>query len=149
MKRALVAVGAVVLFASTTLAQQNDGFFMRDAVGMKSYPAAPRLAERAAMVPAVVLPAAATSIPDAILAIQDWNASGRQPMRNGVRRRLPDVVDMHLSSAIAAKSAITAFGRGVVEATSHGTIVWSTMIRVENAQVICDQRTIPKYCSLG
>ncbi|PYQ52853.1 MAG: hypothetical protein DMF59_03325 [Acidobacteria bacterium] len=136
MKRALVAVGAVVLFASSTLAQQNDGFFMRDAVGMKSYPAAPRLAERAAMVPAVVLPAAATSIPDAILAIQDWNASGRQPMRNGVRRRLPDVVDMHLSSAIAAKSAITAFGRGVVEATSHGTIVWSTMIRVENAHRI-------------
>ena len=44
MKRALVAVGAVVLFASSTLAQQNDGFFMRDAVGMQSYPAAPRLA---------------------------------------------------------------------------------------------------------
>ena len=105
MKRALVAVSVVVLFASFAVAQQNDGFFMRDAVGLKSYPAAPRLAERASMVPAVVLPAAATSIPEAILAIQDWNASGREPMRNGVRRRLPDVVDMHLSSAIAASNS--------------------------------------------
>jgi hypothetical protein len=46
---------------------------------------------------------------------------------------LPDVIDMRLGSTIAAKNAITTFGRGVVEATAHGTIVWSTMLRVEEA----------------
>ncbi|HYS54003.1 MAG TPA: trypsin-like peptidase domain-containing protein [Thermoanaerobaculia bacterium] len=136
MKRALIALAVAVILALPVSAQENQGFFMRDAVGVKSYAAAPRLAERAAMVPAVVLPAAATTIPEAITAIADWNASGREPMRNGFRRMLPDVIDMHLSSAIAAKSAITAFGRGVVETTNHGTIVWSTTVRVDDAHRI-------------
>jgi len=133
MKRALIALSVLAIFALPALAERHEGIFMRDAIGVKSYAAAPRLAERAAMVPAVVLPAAATSVPEALAAIEDWNASGREPMRNGIRRMLPDVIDMHLSSNVAAKSAMTTFGRGVVEATSHGTIVWSTVVRVEKA----------------
>jgi hypothetical protein len=115
------------------LAQEVGSLFVREAIEAKSYAAAPRLAERASMVPATVLPSSATSIPDAIAAIQNWNAGGQQPMRNGFRRALPDVIEMRLSSAIVAKTSITTFGRGVIEATTHGTIVWSTMVRVEKA----------------
>ncbi|HEY8183451.1 MAG TPA: trypsin-like peptidase domain-containing protein [Thermoanaerobaculia bacterium] len=115
------------------LAQEVGSLFVREAIEAKSYAAAPRLAERASMVPATVLPSSATSIPDAIVAIQNWNAGGQQPMRNGFRRALPDVIEMRLSSAVAAKTSITTFGRGVIEATPHGTIVWSTMVRVEKA----------------
>ena len=85
------------------------------------------------MVPATALPSSESSVPDAITAIQNWNAGGQQPMRNGFRRTLPDVIDMRISSAITAKTGITTFGRGVLEATAHGTIVWSTMVRVDKA----------------
>jgi len=132
MKRAMFAVGVLFLFAISASAQSNESFFMRDAVGVKSYPAAPRLAERAAMVPAVVLPSAESTIPEQILALHDWNASGREPMRNGFRRALPDVVEVRIGS-LAAKSAIQSFGRGVIAATDRGTIAWSTVIKVEKA----------------
>jgi energy-converting hydrogenase Eha subunit B len=133
MKRAFFALFVVVVVALPAFAQRNEGFFMRDAVGVKSYAAAPRLAERAAMVPAVVLPESASTMPEAIAAIQAWNRGGHEPMRNGFRRMLPDVIDMRLSSAIAAKTAITSWGRGVVEQTARGTIVWSTVVRVDKA----------------
>jgi V8-like Glu-specific endopeptidase len=133
MRRAFAALGVAVVFAMPALAQEVGSLFVREAIEAKSYAAAPRLAERASMVPATVLPSSATSIPDAIVAIQNWNAGGQQPMRNGFRRALPDVIDMRLSSAVAAKTSITTFGRGVIEATPHGTIVWSTMVRVEKA----------------
>ncbi len=133
MRRAFAALGVAVVFALPALAQEAGSLFVREAISAKSYAAAPRLAERAAMVPATVLPSSESSIPDAIAAIQNWNAGGQQPMRNGFRRTLPDVIDMRLSSAVAAKNGITTFGRGVMEATPHGTIVWSTMVRVEKA----------------
>jgi V8-like Glu-specific endopeptidase len=132
MKRAILAVGILFLIAAGASAQSNESFFMRDAVGVKNYPASPRLAERAAMVPAVVLPSAESTIPEQILALRDWNASGREPMRNGFRRALPDMIEARISS-VAAKSAVQNFGRGVIAATDRGTIAWSTVIRVEKA----------------
>jgi hypothetical protein len=93
MRRAAFAL-AVAAFALSALAQQAGSLFVREAIGMRSYAAAPRLAERAAMVPAVVLPPSATSVPDKIAAVQNWNAGGQQPMRNGFRRTLPDVAGM-------------------------------------------------------
>ena len=112
MRRAFAALGVAVVFALPAFAQEAGSLFVREAIGAKTYAAAPRLAERAAMVPATLLPASETSIPDAITAIQNWNAGGRQPMRNGFRRMLPDVIDMRLSSAIAAKNGITTFENG-------------------------------------
>src|SRR5437867_1710638 len=132
MKRAIFAVGTLFLIAAGASAQSNESFFMRDAVGVKNYAAAPRLAERAAMVPAVVLPSAESTVPEQILALHDWNASGREPMRNGFRRALPDMIEARISS-VAAKSAVQSFGRGVIAATDRGTIAWSTVIRVEKA----------------
>jgi hypothetical protein len=132
MKRANFAVGILFLIAVGASAQSNESFFMRDAVGVKTYPAAPRLAERVAMVPAVVLPSAESTIPEQILAIHEWNAGRHEPMRNGFRRALPDVVEARISS-LAAKQAIQNFGRGVIAATDRGTIAWSTVIKVEKA----------------
>lgn len=132
MKRTLIALG-VLLLAFQLYAQRNEGMFLREAVGEKSYPAAPRLAQRSAMVPAVILPAAESTVPEKIAALQAWNRGGREPVRNGFKRALPDAIELHLNGPVAAKKAATNFSRGVLAATSHGTLVWSTVVQVEKA----------------
>src|SRR6059058_4805054 len=128
MKRSVLAVCLFVLVSSQAVAQRKEPLFLRDAVGVKSYPAAPRLAERAAMVPATALSPAETTVPEELLAIREWNAAGREPARNGFKRALPDVVE--LRGAALAKGALHAAGRGVAATTDHGTAVWSTVIKV-------------------
>ena len=150
MKRAVIAVGVFFLFCFGASAQSVDSYFMRDAVGMKSYPAAPRLAQRAAMAPATVLPSAESTVPEKILAIHDWNARGREPMHNGFIRELPDVIEARISSVVA-KAAIQSFGRGVIAATDRGTIAWSTMIRVEKAhrvRLLLENISLPEGATL-
>jgi V8-like Glu-specific endopeptidase len=150
MKRGAIAL-AVAFFALTVAAQQQDGFYLRDAVGVKSYAAAPRLAERADMVPAVVLPSAASTVPEELLAIREWNAGGREPMRNGFKRMLPDLIDLRLSSAMAAKSEIRNFARGMVSTTQRGSIIWSTVVKVEKAHRLrlhLENVTLPEGATL-
>src|SRR5581483_6830244 len=132
MKRVLVTLG-VLFLAFQLFAQRNEGRFLRDAVGEKSYPAAPRVAQRVGMVPAVVLPSAESTVPERIAALQAWNGSGREPVQNGFKRALPDAIELRLSGPIAAKKTAANFGRGVLAATDHGTIVWSTVVQVEKA----------------
>jgi len=124
----LVSLFCVNVFAVEPL-------FVRGAVGMKSYPAAPRLALRAAMVPATVLPPAETTVPEKIEALREWNRGGREPAHVGFMRQLPDAIDLRLAGPVAAKTAAP-FGRGVVALSDHGTILWSTMVKVEGAQRI-------------
>ena len=133
MKRALAVTGLLgVVLVPNAHAQRQDAVFFRDAWNVKSYPAAPRLAENAAMVPAVSLPAASTSMPEVIDAIQQWNAGGREPMRNGFKRTLPDAIDLRLPGSVAAKTGTANYARGVV-ATSDRATIWSTVIEVANA----------------
>lgn len=63
MKRTMIAVCVLFVLAVQAEAQRKEPFFMRDAVGVKSYPAAPRIAQSASMVPATLLPAAESTIP--------------------------------------------------------------------------------------
>jgi len=65
MRRAFAALGVAVVFALPAFAQEAGSLFAREAIGMKSYAAAPRLTERAAIDPATLLPSSETSIPDA------------------------------------------------------------------------------------
>src|SRR5258707_14475186 len=103
MKRTVYAVSLLVVVSSHAFARRQAPLFMRDAVGEKSHPAAPRLAELAAMVPATMLPAAETPMPGEIVAIREWNAAGREPARNGFRRALPDVIELKGAALAAAK----------------------------------------------
>ena len=53
--------------------------FVRDAVGVRSYASAPRLAERLAIPPAITLGVATEVVPEELEAIETWNREGREP----------------------------------------------------------------------
>ena len=133
MKTTFVGLSLVVVLASSASAARNEPLFLRDAVGVKSYPAAPRLAERAAMAPATALPPAASTVPEEIMVIREWNSSGRTPMRNGFKRTLPDTIELRGNLVSAAKAGVRPAGRGVAAGSDHGTSIWSTVVQVEKA----------------
>lgn len=107
--------------------------FSRDAIGVKAYPAAPRLAEQAALAPAAKLHAAAETVPEELAALREWNDADRLPLKNGFTRPIGDPIVVRLDGAVAAKSGVSALARGVVTASEHGTIVWSGAVQVESA----------------
>lgn len=134
MKRMLMPLLSLII-AVHALAQAPSapGEFSRDAIGVKSYPAAPRLAERAAIAPAATLRAASDVVPEELAALREWNDADRLPLKNGFTRAVGDPIAVRLDGAVAAKSGGAALARGVVAASEHGTIVWSGAVHVENA----------------
>lgn len=122
-----------LLAAAAAFAQSMDGFSKRDAVGEKSYPAAPRLAQLVPVAPAVTLDTVSRAMPEKVIEIEQWNASGNVPWRNGVRRSLVDKVQVQVGGALlASKSGPVALGRGVAATTSRGT-AWSGNVKVDGA----------------
>jgi len=132
-----IAFGSIVLsltFATAALAQQQaEPVFVRDAVGVKATPAAPRMAERASLAAAVTLGAAEEVVPEELEAIRVWNQEGREPARNGFTRTLPDPVIVRLDGAVLAKSGSASLARGLVAASDRGTILWSGSFKVQQA----------------
>jgi hypothetical protein len=145
---------AALLLTSTLFAQQRvEPLFLRDAVGMKSYPAAPRLAQRAAIAPATELPAASLSVPEEVERIRLWNEGRNEPAQNGFTRSLPDAIDVRLDggAVAAAKSTSTSFARGVLASTNGGTIVYSTAVKIDAADRIrlrLDHVVLPEGATL-
>lgn len=124
------AVVVVVCFSAVSLfAQRAEPEFVAEAVGLRRTAPAPRLAEKAAALPAAVLTDALTAEPDEVALVQAWNDAGRRPMRNGFTRRLAEPV--HVTLGAAAMKA--ASGRAVMAMTERGTVVWSGSVRVEGA----------------
>src|SRR3954453_1813831 len=122
-----------LLVAAVALAQSVEPFSMRDAVGEKAYPAAPRLAQLVPVAPAVPLDTVARAMPEKVAEIEQWNASGHVPWRNGVRRPLVDAVKVQLGGALlAAKNGPAPLGRGVAATTSRG-LAWSGNVKVDSA----------------
>ena len=134
MKRIFFAVMALATIASAQV--RNEPMFLREAVGVKSYAAAPRLAERANFAPATELPAAAVSVPEEIERIRVWNEGGNTPAKNGFTRTLPDTIAFRTTPGLASKSAPSAFARGLVAGSADNRIVYSTAIRVAGADRI-------------
>jgi hypothetical protein len=130
---ALLSLSLLALAPQLHAQQPVAPLFLRDAVGVKSYPAAPRLAQRAAFAPATELPAAAVVAPEELERIRLWNQGRNEPARNGFFRTLPDAIAVRLDGGVAAKGESAAFARGLVAAGANGTIVYSTAIRVEGA----------------
>ena len=132
MTRALLAALAASLHVPiAALAQSADGYARRDAVGERAWPAAPRLDQQAAIAPAVVLDTVTRAMPEKVLAIEEWNASGHVPWRNGIARPLVDPIAVELRGGVAKRVPV-ALGRGAVAATSRG-MAWSGSVKVDGA----------------
>jgi lysyl endopeptidase len=133
MKRKLAfAAFATVVMTATLFAQSADPLFVRDAIGVKSAPAAPRLAENAKIEAAMILPAAAAAEPEQLDAIRVWNAAGNRPAKNGFSRRFTDALAVHVGAAASAKEGVTQMSRGVVASSKNG-VVWSGIVKAEGA----------------
>jgi hypothetical protein len=130
----LHALSGLLVFAAVSLSGQSvDPEFVRDAIGLKSYPSAPHLAQQAKIAPAATLPAATVAVPEELDAIRVWNDANRLPFRNGFARRIADPLSVQLGGGIAAaKEGVAAHARGVMAASARG-IVWSGILRVEGA----------------
>ena len=129
-KPAVLLVAVSMLVCSIAVAEEAKTVFLREAVGIKAHPAAPRILQRLDIAPAARLrPAVETAI-DELQALRTWNEEGRLPARNGITRSLGETLKMNLD-AVTAKSGLA--GRGAVNATSGGT-TWGMSIQVDNAQ---------------
>jgi trypsin-like peptidase len=134
MKRAFLVLGAFLFFAVSVFGQSNTSVAVRDAVGVKSYPAAPRLALQVPVMPAVTLDSVTVVMPDQVAAMQVRNDAGIVPMQDGLGRALADPIFVQLNAnAAAAKTGIAPLGRGVVAMTARG-IAWSGSVQVTGAQ---------------
>lgn len=137
MKRAVLSLS--ILFAVSAAAAQVESVkpeFSRDPVGIKAYPAAPRVLERAAIGPAVTLAAASEAAPEEMVALREWNDADRLPLKNGFTRTVSDVVAVRLEAAMAEKGGQSSYARGLVSASDRGTLIWSGAVRVEKAHRI-------------
>src|SRR5690349_5387088 len=109
MRRALLPLSLLIaLSAGAATGESNGPAFSRDAVGVKTYPAAPRLLEQAAGIqvaggPASTLAAAAEVEPDELVAIREWNDANRLPLKNGFTRTIHDGIAVRLDAALAQK----------------------------------------------
>ncbi|HEY9231980.1 MAG TPA: hypothetical protein VIS78_07525, partial [Blastocatellia bacterium] len=79
MKRVSLVLGILFLIAVVGTAQQADSVALRDALGVKSYPAAPRLTLHTSVAPALTLDSITRVMPERVLAMQERNATGVVP----------------------------------------------------------------------
>ena len=129
-----VFVLAVSVYAGATFAQQRqDGLFVRDAVGAKSYQTAPHVAQLIGAEPAIVLAPAIENAPEEIDRLRDWNRSGREPVRNGFVRPLPDAIEVRVPATPQTTQA-SRFERGALATANNGDVTYGTSIKVEGAE---------------
>jgi hypothetical protein len=131
MKRLLPLLSLLIVCAAGAAQVYSTGpEFVRDAVGTRSYRAAPRLAQQASIEPAATLAAAVESVPEEIVAIREWNDAGREPMKNGFTRTVDPII-VRLDAGVAKRAV--SMSRGLAAASDRGTVAWSGAVRVEGA----------------
>lgn len=131
-KPAVLLSAVAMLVCSIAFGEEAQTHFVREAVGMKSYPAVPRIVERMQLAPAMTLRPATEAVPEAIEAVLQWNAEGGLPAKNGFVRSLGETMAVSFGG-LEVKSGLQ--GRGAVAATANGT-TWGASFRVENARRI-------------
>src|SRR5687768_799463 len=99
--RAVLLLAVSMSLSSAAFAQEAQMYFQREAVGVKSYPAAPRLVQRARIAPTATLPAAVEAVPEQIEAVKVWNQQGKLPARNGITRSLGETVSIQFGGLVA------------------------------------------------
>lgn len=130
-KVVLMALAAALLSVSL-FAQSVDPLFVRDAIGMKRSPAAPRLAENAKIAAALVLPAAVSAVPEEIDAVRAWNKAGNRPAKNGFSRRFSEALSVKIGAAASSKEGVTPLARGILSSSKNG-VIWSGVVHVAGA----------------
>ncbi|HUP63534.1 MAG TPA: trypsin-like peptidase domain-containing protein [Thermoanaerobaculia bacterium] len=132
MKRIVVlSLVIVCIAAAATAAGRIDPAISRESVGMKSYPAPPRLAAAANIAPAVIAGPADTA---SIAEVHAWNAEGRLPFQNGFTRVLPELISVRLTGTVSSKGGPAAHAGGVVAMSERG-IVWSGKFQIDAHRV--------------
>lgn len=92
-----------------------------------------RLAEAVALAPFAVLTPALTGAQDELAALRIWNLGGRNPLKNGFSRTLPEALAVRLAPAeIAAPSAAHQDGAAAT-AAGPGWFGWAARVRVEES----------------
>ncbi len=132
------ALLATALLAAITVSAQQSAppEFVRESIGMTARPAAPRLAERAGIPPAVTLDSATASVPEEVAALREWNDAGRLPLKNGFTRAIADPLVVRVNAAVASGEGARPHARGLVTASDHRTLIWSGSVRVNGADRI-------------
>jgi len=123
----------LVLSALAAFGQEANFEFSRDAIGVKTHASAPRLAERAGILPGVTLAPATEAVPGALAQLRRWNDKNRRPLQNGFTRTIADPISVRLDAPLAAKSTSASLARGVAAMSDRGTIIWSGSIEVRKA----------------
>jgi lysyl endopeptidase len=137
MRRLSLALSFLIAVSAAAAPGESNGpAFSRDSIGVKSYPAAPRLLEQAAGEPAVTLAAATEAAAEELEAIRAWNDADRLPLKNGFTRTIHEPISVRLEAAVAAKDGTIAHARGLAAASDRGTLIWSGSVRVEDADRI-------------
>lgn len=128
----LLAV-ASLLWSMSAFGQKAEPQFVRDAIGVRSSAAAPRLAEQAKIAPAISLGSSAADLPEKIEEIHRFNATHPNETRNGFTRPTGDVLAVRLGNiALAKEGGAAPNGRGVVSASADN-VVWSGSVEVAAA----------------
>ena len=131
MKIAAILLVSLSLLVPVNLAAEQAAMsFQREAVGAKSFPAAPRIVQLMQLEPATILSPAIEAVPEEIEAVRTWNAEGRLPARNGIVRSLGERFAVSFGGPVV-KSGL--HGRGAVAATANGT-TWGASFRVREAK---------------
>ena len=125
MRKCAAVFLAVFAIAIQVEAAQVDPMFRRDAFGVKTHAAAPRIADRDGVAPLVTLAAAAAAVPDELDAIRRWNEQRRSPARNGFTRSI--------GGPLRVRVAAEARNGGAMANSERGTLVWGGSVRVEGA----------------
>ena len=129
-KKTIVACLALLSVGVVARAEEAQTWVNTEAISTRSFPAAPGIARRSDLAPAMRLPAAAASVPEQIDAVRVWNGQGRVPQRNGFIRSFGETLDVQIGAAVAGNRAIHA--RGILSSSERG-VVWATSFKVEEA----------------
>jgi hypothetical protein len=131
MRRSTTAVA--ILVSVSALAQEAPPLFVRDAVGVKAYASAPRLAELMAIAPVAVLGPSVEVVPEELEAIDRWNAEGGQPPKNGFTRVIRDGFPVRIGGVAAAKRASALVAGGALAVSFNHSVIWSGSVQVKHA----------------
>lgn len=130
MRVPLTVLLCAALSTGAAYAQKAEPEFVRDAIGVRSYPPAPRLSERKATLSVATIASAAAGAADQLEAMREWNRQGRRPLRNGFTRSIGEPIAIDLAAAATSKRFPSL---GITELTPRGSIIWSGSVKVDGA----------------
>jgi len=133
-RRVVIAVVAGLLAASGAAGQQVGPEWVPAPLALRQAEPPPlRIAERSSSEPMMSLPAAQVAAHDQLSALEQWNAAGRLPVRNGFSRPLAESHRVELDARSEAAARVRRADGGWLARTPDGDLVWGTQVAVDQA----------------